>query len=151
MITDWIMVAITFVYVVATVFICYFNYQSAKRKLIDTKNRYTYNSIRKTPKSKTPHHFLSRFSTRKDTKKTPRHEKRPAPCGTDLSNQAVFKPIWLELECFQPSITCRSSASAGQRKPCRDGPRRGPSHARCHGWRPDPVPSPSWPGRSYQR
>ena len=28
----------------------------------------------------------------------------------------------------------RSSASAGPRKPCRGGPRRGPSHARCHGW-----------------
>ena len=99
-----------------------------KRKLIDIQNRYTYNSIRKTPKSKTPHHFLSRFSARKDTKKTPRQEKRPVPCGTDLSNQAVFKPILLESECLQPSITCRSSASAGQRTPCRDGPRRGPSH-----------------------
>ena len=43
MITDWIMVAITFVYVVATVFICYFNYQSAKatrKQLEEMKKQY---------------------------------------------------------------------------------------------------------------
>ena len=36
----------------------------------------------------------------------------------------------------------RSSASAGPRKPCRGGPRREPSHARCRGWRPGCA---AWP------
>ena len=43
----------------------------------------------------------------------------------------------------------RSSASAGPRKPCRDGLRRGPSHGRCRGWRPGSAPWPSWPARTY--
>ena len=34
------------------------------------------------------------------------------------------------------SITCRSSGSAGQRKPCHAGPRPGPSRGRCRGWHP---------------
>ena len=45
----------------------------------------------------------------------------------------------------------QSSASAGPRKPCRGGPRRGPSHARCRGWRPGSAPWPSWPARTCRR
>ena len=41
MITDWLMVGITFVYVVATILICRFNYQSAKasREQVDESMR----------------------------------------------------------------------------------------------------------------
>lgn len=43
MLSDWVMIAITFVYVVTTIFICYFNYQSAKaarEQLEEMKRQY---------------------------------------------------------------------------------------------------------------
>ena len=42
----------------------------------------------------------------------------------------------------------RSSASAGPRKPCRDGPHRGPSHGRYREWHPDCTALPAWPART---
>lgn len=42
-ITDWLMIAITFVYVVATIFICFFNYRSAKasqNQIEESKNQF---------------------------------------------------------------------------------------------------------------
>ena len=45
-ITDWLMVIITFIYVVATVFICVFNYKSAKAskdQLEEMKEQYQKN------------------------------------------------------------------------------------------------------------
>ena len=50
---------------------------------------------------------------------------RPA---TEKIPPAVGRGNWVSIS--------RSSASAGPRRPCRDGPRRGPSRARCRGWRP---------------
>lgn len=49
--TDWIMIIITFVYVVATTFICYYNYQSAKaarEQLQEMKQQFAADTYLKT-------------------------------------------------------------------------------------------------------
>ena len=46
-------------------------------------------------------------------------------------------------------FTCRSTAAAAQRKPCRVWPRRGPFRGRCHGWHPGSRPWHAWPDLSY--
>ena len=45
--TDWIMIAITAVYVIATIFICIFNYRSAKatrEQLAESKRQFEENN-----------------------------------------------------------------------------------------------------------
>jgi len=61
--------------------------------------------------------------------------ERNAPCFSILSHL----------------LTCRSSGSADPRRPCRDGPRRGPSRGRCRGWRPDCTSWPASPARTCRR
>jgi len=55
----------------------------------------------------------------------------------------------LDLSAFE--ITCRSSASAGLRKPCHVGLHRGPFHARCRGWRRGSAAWRAWPARTCRR
>ena len=57
-----------------------------------------------------------------------------------LDNREFPTVKGLKMLLFQIS---RSNASAGPRKPCRDGPRREPSRGRCRGWRPGYAPWPS--------
>ena len=45
-------------------------------------------------------------------------------------------PIPAQKVLIYAVLISRSSASAGPRKPCRGGPRPGPSRGRCRGWRP---------------
>ena len=61
--------------------------------------------------------------------------ERNAPCFSILSHL----------------LTSRSSGSADPRRPCRGGPRRGPFHGRCRGWRPDCTSWPASPARTCRR
>ena len=65
-----------------------------------------------------------------------------------MKREGTGFPIPSQKVLIYAVLISRSSASAGPRKPCRGGPRREPSRARCRGWRPGCTAWPAWPART---